>query len=90
MIPRVDWSFKDKVYFGAANADLASQDPLWLMNVRLIFKSPSDTFEIQGWIENLTDQDYTVDVFNLGQIRGAMLHAVGDPRTYGVTLKVNF
>ena len=41
-------------------------------------------------VENFTDQKYTVDVFNLARLRRAILHAVGDPRTYGVTFRVNF
>ncbi len=90
VIPRLDWSYKDKVYFGASNAELAKQNELWLMNMRVTYKSPSDTFELHGWIENLTDQVYTVDAFSLGRVRGAVLHAVGDPRTYGLTIKVNF
>ena len=90
LIPRFDWSFKDKVYFGPSNAELASQDALWLLNLRLIYKSPSETYEIQGWMENVTNQKYTVDAFALGRVRGAVLHAIGDPRTYGLTFKVNF
>lgn len=90
LIPRLDWSFKDKVFFGPGNEELASQEALWIMNFRLTFKSPSETFELSGWIENLTDQAYTIDVFNLSRLRGSILHAVGDPRTYGLTFKARF
>ena len=90
VIPRFDWSFKDKVYFNASNTDWAKQKPLWLFNTRVTYKSPSDTFEISAWIENITDQRYTLDVFNLARLRSAILHAIGDPRTYGVTFRVNF
>ena len=71
-------------------SDLIKQDPLWLMNLRLTYKSPTQNFEISGWVENLTDQAYTVDIFNLARVRRSILHAVGDPRTYGVTVKVSF
>ncbi len=90
LIPRLDWSFKDKVYFGPGNEELASQDALWLFNFRLTYKSPSEVFEISAWMENLTDQAYTVDVFNLSRLRGSILHAVGDPRTFGLTFKASF
>lgn len=90
LIPRVDWSFKDKVYFGPSNAELVSQDALWIFNMRVAYKSPTETFELSGWIKNLTDQSYTVDVFNLSRVRGSILYAIGDPRTYGVTMKVSF
>lgn len=90
LIPRLDWTFKDKVYFDPSNSELLKQDPLWLLNFRLTYKAPTDNFEVAGWIENLTDQAYTVDVFNLARLRRAILHAVGDPRTYGVTATVKF
>jgi iron complex outermembrane recepter protein len=90
VIPRLDWTFKDKVYFDTSNSELLKQDPLWLLNFRLTYKAPTENFEISGWVENLTDQAYTVDVFNLARLRRAILHAVGDPRTYGVTATVKF
>ncbi|MFO0688935.1 MAG: TonB-dependent receptor [Myxococcota bacterium] len=90
VIPRLDWTFKDKVYFDVSNSNLLSQDPLWLLNFRLTYKAPTDNFEIAAWVENLTDQAYTVDVFNLARLRQSILHAVGDPRTYGVTATVKF
>ena len=90
VIPRFDWSFKDDVFFSPENSPLVGQSALWLMNFRLIYKSPTDNFEISGWVENMTDQSYTVDTFNLARFRGSILHAIGDPRTYGVTMKVTF
>ena len=90
VIPRVDWSYKDKVYFGVTNAGLASQDSLWLANARVTYKSPSEAFEVAAWVANLTDQAYTLDAFDLTRVRGAILHAIGDPRTWGVTMKMNF
>lgn len=90
LIPRVDWSYKDEVFFSPGNAEMVSQDSLWLLNFRLTYKSPADNFELSGWVKNLTDQAYTVDVFNLARLRSSILHAIGDPRTYGLTFKVTF
>lgn len=90
IVPRIDWSYKDRVYFSPANSDLVKQDPLWLFNFRATYKAPSENFEISAWVENLTDQAYTVDIFNLARLSGTILHAIGDPRTYGVTMKVTF
>ncbi|MBK7950602.1 MAG: TonB-dependent receptor [Deltaproteobacteria bacterium] len=90
VIPRLDWTFKDKVYFDVSNSNLLKQDPLWLLNFRLTYKAPTENFELSAWVENLTDQAYTVDVFNLARLRQSILHAVGDPRTYGVTATVKF
>lgn len=90
VIPRVDWSYKDEVFFSAANSPLVAQDALWLVNMRVTYRSPNELFELAGWIENLTDQAYTEDVFNLARLRESILHAIGDPRTYGVTLTLKY
>lgn len=90
LIPRLDWTFKDTVYFAPSNSDLLKQDPLWLFNFRLTYKAPSENFELAAWVENLTDQAYTLDVINLARLRSAILHAVGEPRLYGVTATMRF
>ncbi|MFK7897782.1 MAG: TonB-dependent receptor [Myxococcota bacterium] len=90
VIPRLDWSFKDEVFFSPANSNLLNQDPLWLLNFRLTYRDPSQHFTLSGWVENLTDQAYSLDVFNLARTRRSIVHAVGDPRTYGLTLSFSF
>jgi iron complex outermembrane receptor protein len=90
VVPRFDWSFKDDIFFSPENSDLVGQSALWLMNARLMYKAPSENIEVSFWVENLTDQRYTLDVFNLARFRQSILYAIGDPRTYGVTLKVQF
>lgn len=90
LVPRFDWSFKDDVFFSPENSDLVGQSALWLMNLRLVYKAPSENLEISGWVENLTDQSYTLDVFNLARFRQSIAYAIGDPRTYGLTVKVSF
>ncbi len=90
VVPRFDWSFKDDIFFSPENSELVGQSDLWLMNARLMFKAPSENIELSFWVENLTDQQYTLDVFNLARFRGSILYAIGDPRTYGATLKVSF
>lgn len=89
-VPRFDWSHKGAVFFSPQNSSLVKQDALWLANVRLAYRSPDESIELAGWVRNLTDQAYTEDVFNLARLRSAILHAIGDPRTYGVTLTLRF
>jgi iron complex outermembrane receptor protein len=88
--PRVDVSFKDKVYFNQNNFDELSQDALWLLNVRLDYIDPSGTMELAGWVRNVTDETYVGDAINLTNFSGKILYAIGDPRTYGATLTLRF
>jgi iron complex outermembrane receptor protein len=90
LTPRWDWSYKDDVYFSPDNIEAVGQKALWLMNFRLGYTTPGEGVEIAGWVRNLTDQTYRVDAFNLARFRNSILYAIGDPRTYGVTLSVRF
>ncbi len=90
LIPRLDWAFKDKVYFSPTNEEPLSQDAFWLLNCRIAYKTPNDAIEIAGWVRNLTNEIYRVDVINLSAFRGSVLYAIGDPRTYGLSVQYNF
>ncbi|MDH3519841.1 MAG: TonB-dependent receptor [Myxococcales bacterium] len=90
LVPRFDWSFKDRVYFSPQNIEPVSQEALWLMNARLGYRTPDEHLEIAGWVRNLTDQIYRIDVIDISRFQQSILYAIGDPRTYGVTLSVQF
>jgi iron complex outermembrane receptor protein len=90
LTPRIDWSYKSKVFFSAQNQENISQDPLWLLNLRIAYLTPNSNIELAGWIRNLTDVAYRGDIINLARLRSQLLYAMGDPRTYGVTLNVRF
>ena len=60
LTPRLDWSFKDRVFFSPENFEELSQAPLWLLNLRLGYATPDDSIEVAGWVRNLTDEVYRV------------------------------
>ncbi len=90
LTPRFDWSFKDKVFFSPQNREEVSQDSLWLLNARLAYTTPNDRVEVAGWVRNITDEVYNVDVIDLSVFQWSILYAIGDPRTYGFTVTVRF
>ena len=90
LTPRFDWSYKSKVYFGAENLDELSQDPLWLMNVRIGYTTPNRSVELAFWVRNMTNSVYRVDAINQARSRHSLLYVMGEPRTYGVTLNARF
>jgi len=90
LTPRLDWSYKSKVFFSPQNLDPVSQDPLWLLNFRIGYTTPANSIELAGWIRNVTNVVYRVDVINLARTRSSILYFMGQPRTYGVTLNVKF
>jgi iron complex outermembrane receptor protein len=60
-----------------------------LHNFRAGFRT--DKFDIFGWVRNAFDQDY-IDLYlaGTGGNTGLIAAQVGDPRTYGGTIKFNF
>ena len=90
LTPRFDWSFKDQVFFGPEDNPEIGQAPLWLMNFRLAFRTADSRLEIAGWVRNLADKKYRLDAINLARFRQSVIYAIGDPRTFGVTLQVTF
>lgn len=86
-----DWEFvgaaryTDSYFFDIGNA--LEQDGYTLVNASLTYHSPEDQFFVRSWANNLTDEDY---------LNFASRTNAGDfgnyaaPRTYGVTVGVNF
>jgi iron complex outermembrane receptor protein len=90
LVPRLDWSFKDEVFFSPANIEPVGQGDLWLLNARLAYRTPDEAIEVAGWVRNFTDEVYRLDVIDLTRFQRSILYAMGDPRTYGITLSVRF
>jgi iron complex outermembrane receptor protein len=90
LIPRFDWTFKDQVFLSPENDPRIGQAPLWLFNFRLGYRTPDSKFEISGWVRNLTNEAYALEVINLARLRYSVVYAIGDPRTYGITVGARF
>jgi iron complex outermembrane receptor protein len=70
--------------------DTIAQPAFWLHNVRLAYRPPSGRFEIAGWVRNLTDEVVKTFAFDGSTFNRTTIYFVGDPRTYGASLVVNF
>ena len=81
-----DYSFRSS-FFTTANDSLYSLVPDYgLLNLRAGVRAADGAWDLQVWGRNVGDEDYwlTLAAANTGAISGTL----GDPRTYGVTLKV--
>lgn len=71
------------------------QDSFWLHDVAVGVNSADGTWEVKGWVKNLTDEEYIVSggntnvPANFGS-RGAYLIYLGLPRMYGLEFSYNF
>jgi iron complex outermembrane receptor protein len=104
LIPRYDFAWSDDIFFDPSEG-LGSPDPngdfllpeyavgqraFSLHNVRLAYRTPAGNMEIAGWVRNLTDEVYKTYAFDASVFSGVVLNFVGEPRTWGVSLSVNW
>jgi iron complex outermembrane receptor protein len=97
--PRYDLTYTDDVFFDPSEgvgtqADLlpkygVGQKAYVLHNLRLSYRLPGDQIEIAGWVRNLTDERYKTYVAEATSIF-SLLNWVGDPRTYGVSVSLEW
>jgi iron complex outermembrane receptor protein len=101
---RYDGVWTDTTYFdategrGIENADgveflpedTIAQPSFWLHNVRLAYRPPGGRVELAGWVRNLTDTPYKTFAFDGSTFNRTTIYFVGDPRTYGGTVTINW
>ncbi len=90
LVPQYDFSYRSKVYLDPQQVDPISQDPYWVHNVRLAYRTPDGRIEVAGWVDNVADERYKIDAFDLSIDQNSILEVWNDPRTYGVTFSFSF
>lgn len=101
--PRWDFTWTEDVFFdqtegrGNPNADnqiflpkfAIGQEDYWLHNLRLTYTTAAGGIEISGWVRNLENKIYKAIAFD-ATAAGFVGNLPGDPRTYGVTVELNW
>ena len=90
LIPQYDYSYRSKHYFDPASHPIIAQAGYWLHNARLTYRTSDERIEVSGWVRNIFDKEYKVDVFDLTRYYSTILEVWGDPRTYGVSVWLAF
>ena len=86
---QTDFFWTSKQFFTADNNRNLTQNAYGVVNGRLAFISHDQKYEAAIWVKNLFDKDYYTGGFELEAI-GFNSFQVGDPRTIGLTLAINF
>jgi outer membrane receptor protein involved in Fe transport len=101
---RYDGAWTDDTYYDATEGrgipnstnqeflpgNTIGQKAFWLHNARLAYMTPDGSIELAGWVRNITNKAYKTFAFDGSTFQSTTIYFVGDPRTYGVTLTVNF
>lgn len=82
-------NYRSHVWFDTTNDPYIQQDPYWVHNFSLDYKSH------QGWgagvyVRNLANRKYTLTSTDLSTPFGLLEPVYGAPRTYGVSLSYDF
>jgi outer membrane receptor protein involved in Fe transport len=67
-----------------------AQPSFWVHHFRLSYRPPGGGFEIAGWVRNFTNETSKTFAFDGSTFNRTSIYFVGEPRTYGGTLTVNF
>lgn len=83
-----DWSYRSSYYTVASNSSYGLVPGYGIANARLGLRFDDDRWDLSLWARNLFNKNYfqTLSVLNYGLVTATL----GDPRTYGATLKVRF
>lgn len=83
-----DYSYRSSFYTTAADSIYSRIPAYGLLNLRAGIRARDGAWDLQAWARNVGDTDYflSLSAANTGAITGTL----GDPRTYGVTLKARY
>ena len=84
-----DYSYRSEVNNGGYSA-ATLLEPLHLVNARLGVRAANHRIDASLWVKNLFDKQYLSDVAVGTGNTGLLTAQLGDPRTYGVTLRFHF
>jgi len=104
LIPRYDFTWRDDTFYDT-NESLGSKDgqgrtflpefaigqPAFVLhNLRLSYRSPEGNIEVSGWVRNLRDFAYKQTAFDASAFSGLTVNYIGEPRTYGIGIVLNW
>ena len=89
---QASYRWQDDVYFGVDNDPLEIFDSYGVANARLIWRSANERYTLEGFVDNLADEEYFVHAFSNTGGTGVVssVGIWGLPRTYGVRARVDF
>jgi len=104
LTPHYDFTFTDEFSFDPSNGNGApnnqgdiflpdntiGQDAYILHNARLSWRAPGEMIEGSLWVRNITDETYKTLAFDASATASLIGNLVGDPRTYGVSIRLTY
>ena len=86
----VDDTYRSSVYSSATDSRYSRLDPLDLVSARLGLRADNGRWDAYVWSKNLLDEKYFTFVAAGVGNTGALVAQLGDPRSFGGTLRLKF
>jgi len=88
---RSDINWQDRVFFTEFNNDDATQPAHAIWNAGIGYSSPDDKYTVDLWVRNITDELVIANnIITAPLFNSVRVGSLAPPRTYGVTVGVNF
>lgn len=87
---RVDASYVSEYYYDLVNSPAATQDGYTLVNSQIRFQPDNEKYSVTLWVKNLTDRFYAPVKYDVLDVAGYIYRQVNPPRTYGITVGMEF
>ncbi len=81
---RVDYQYQSKSFFTAFNRDLSAQKAFSLVNLRLSLQNDDENWRIAGFVKNIFDKTYFLNILESGVEAGKPEGFLAAPRTWGL------
>jgi iron complex outermembrane receptor protein len=90
LTPRVQYNYQSRTYYRVWNEPQTSQGAFSRVDLRLTWRSNSDQWQIEGFINNVTDVDVINSIFLSSGADGTITAQYQMPRMAGLRLKYSF
>ncbi len=85
IIPRIQYFISDEIFFNASNSNDSREPSYGTLQIRTRWESENDRMFIEGFVENLTDEDVrSTRSVGSGLLGRPITVAYEPPRTWGV------
>ncbi len=87
---QADFTYRSKHFFSLTQAPASTQGKYVIGNARLSYTPSDERWEAAVFVNNIADQNYLVQTFDLGAVLGMTEQYFGMPRWVGGSVRVNF
>lgn len=87
---RFDVNYQDDIPYGNDNDPNKVMDSYAMANVRIGYLFGNGKYDLSLWSKNVFDEDYYTGSYNSVTREGSLTAYHTEPRTYGLTFRVNF